>query len=221
MVIFIKPTKKDLQNEKNFFQNRTLVCRCNTCRKLASRSFCSRCHGGTVAIPLGKFISLLVESCNSTNLVYALKNNEYTTYVSIHDTTTILDEQGKYDYESRFNGLISQTWLTHAGPRGHVYIADRIYDSITHDYTGKAFASEALYAIDTLFTEAKKSANIVKSDIAEFNAYCEETLEKIDQLCKDTVSDITCAIENAQSIGKNMIALVNEKLDAIVAKIKS
>lgn len=177
--------------------------------------------GGTVAIPLGKFISLLVESCNSTNLVYALKNNEYTTYVSIHDTTTILDEQGKYDYESRFNGLISQTWLTHAGPKGHVYIADRIYDSITHDYTGKAFASEALDAIDTLFTEAKKSANIVKSDIAEFNAYCEETLEKIDQLCKDTVSDITCAIENAKSIGKNMIALVNEKLDAIVAKIKS
>ena len=176
--------------------------------------------GGTVAIPLGKFISLLVESCNSANLVYALKNNDYTTYVSIHDTTTILDEQGKYDYESRFNGLISQTWLTHAGPKGHVYIANRIYDSITHDYTGKAFAAEALDTIDTLFTEAKKSANIVKSDIAELNAYCEETLEKIDQMCKDTVSDITCAIENAKSIGKCMIALVNEKLNDIVAKIR-
>ena len=100
----------------------------------------------TVNIPLGRMLGSLMDSCNASSLAYAVENSDFATYVSISDTTTILDEQGLYDWESRLNGMITQTWLTHAGPEGHVYIADQIYNAITDEYTEREIALEVLEA---------------------------------------------------------------------------
>ncbi|MBR6579524.1 MAG: hypothetical protein IKK74_11325 [Clostridia bacterium] len=88
----------------------------------------------TTYIPLGSMFGLFQEICNEVGLLYTLQNKENTTFTAISDATTILDELGLYDLESQINGMIKQTWLTHAGPKGHEYIANQIYTSITTDY---------------------------------------------------------------------------------------
>ncbi|MBQ8320813.1 MAG: hypothetical protein IJX92_00425 [Clostridia bacterium] len=100
----------------------------------------------TVNIPLGRMLGSLMDSCNASSLAYAVENRDFVTYVSISDTTTILDEQGLYDWESQLRGMITQTWLTHAGPEGHVYITDQIYNAITNEYTDGKIAREVLLA---------------------------------------------------------------------------
>lgn len=87
-----------------------------------------------IEIPFGTMLGLFMEVCNIKSLVYTLGNKANTTFVAIPETTSILDEQGKFDLASQINGTVKETWLTHAGPEGHKYIANQIYDSITTDY---------------------------------------------------------------------------------------
>ncbi len=107
-------------------------------------------EGLEIEIPVGDLLGMLVETSNASSLAYALENefsgNDYTTYVSINDATTILDEQGIFDYKSQLHGLIAETWQTHAGIEGHKYIADQIYTSVTTEYGREELVVEILKA---------------------------------------------------------------------------
>ena len=104
-----------------------------------------------VTIPAGTMLGVLMESCNAYSLAYTYANKDNTIFVSVNDTTTILDEQGIFDYASQLNGTFREPWLTHAGVEGHQYIADQIYTAITTEYTNEEIAAEALKAFGEYF----------------------------------------------------------------------
>ena len=164
--------------------------------------------GKEVEIPVGQMINVFLEAFNANALHYAL-THENTSYVSISETTTILNEMGINDNASLLEGTLQKTWLTHAGPKGHEYIANQIYDAVINTPSTSDLAIEAFDAIYDAASFAY--INYGKPGLLALQQYLSDNKEEI-------IAEIRTLGDEAIL---NLITLFNENGDEIVSGLAS
>ena len=172
----------------------------NPCESL---TFTLENDGKEVEIPVGQMVNVFIEAFNVNAIHYAL-THENTSYVSISETTSILNEMGIYDNASVLEGTFQKTWLTHAGPKGHEYIANQIYDAVINTPSTLDLAVEAFDAIYDAASFAY--INYGKPGLLALQQYLSDNREEI-------IAEIRAIGDEAIL---NLITLFNENGDEIV-----
>ena len=159
--------------------------------------------GEMVEIAIGETFDVFLDAFNANAVQYALTHKN-TSYVSIAETTSILDEMGIFDNASILEGTFEKTWLTHAGPKGHEYIANQIYDAVINTSSKLDLAVEAF---DAIYDAASYA----------YNSFGKPCLLALQQYLSDNKEEIIAEIRTmGDEAILNLITLLNENGDEIV-----